>query len=211
MGLTQKLQKTQETIRRVATHRKDKSAEARRDRRKALIGLLVTAMVVGASGIDSAVKKSEQEAFQSSIESDDFWLRAMAGTLQSEIFSSRAETLLLTVPSTAGADGPERLEAMAKEWRAEAARLTSSPKTGDGVREMSDRARKAEVTRNLMLWQMKRYTFAVSALHIGIFTASASLVTGLPALAVVGTLSGLAGFALGGYTFWQGVTLPALF
>ena len=90
------------------------------------------------------------------------------------------------------------IDAQQKAWRDAAARWESEPSTGEGRKELMDRARKAEAKRERSMAQYHFYEYATAAFQVAIVVASASIVTGVPLLAIGGIVLGVIGMAMGG-------------
>ena len=67
--------------------------------------------------------------------------------------------------------------------RATAARYESDPKTGEGRKELAERARTQEEERELAMAKYHHYELASAAFQVGIVLASAAVITGMAALA----------------------------
>ena len=83
-------------------------------------------------------------------------------------------------------------------WRKTAARYESDPKTGEGRKELAARAKDEEEERDLSMAKYHHYEIASAAFQIGIVLASATVITGIFALAWFAGLLGVAGLA-----FWR--------
>src|SRR5262249_38648548 len=83
-------------------------------------------------------------------------------------------------------------------WRATAARYESDPKTGEGRKELAERAREQEEERELALAKYHHYELASAAFQVGIVLASAAVITGTLALAWLGGALGVIGLGLTG-------------
>jgi hypothetical protein len=81
-------------------------------------------------------------------------------------------------------------------WRATAARYESDPKTGEGRKELAERAKETEAKRDLALAKYHHYELASAAFQVGIVLASAAVITGALALAWLGGALGLLGLGL---------------
>ena len=82
------------------------------------------------------------------------------------------------------------------DWHKTAARYESDPKTGDGRKELAERAKDAEEERDLALAHYHHYELASAAFQIGIVLASAAVITGMVALAWFAGVLGVVGLHL---------------
>jgi len=81
-------------------------------------------------------------------------------------------------------------------WKKTAARYDSEPSTGEGRKELAERAKEAEERRDLALAKYHHYELASAAFQVGIVLASAAVITGIVALAWFGGALGIVGLGL---------------
>jgi Domain of unknown function (DUF4337) len=104
----------------------------------------------------------------------------------------------MKVAADAAAD-PAAKAAMQKQidsWKQTAARYDSEPSTGEGRKELAERAKEVEERRNLAMAKYHHYELASAAFQIGIVLASAAVITGMIGLAWFGGVLGIVGIAL---------------
>jgi hypothetical protein len=96
-----------------------------------------------------------------------------------------------------------RLQKHVESYRATAARYESEPETGEGKKELLERARRFEAERDLGLKRDPYFNYAQAFLQIAIVLASAALILGgtlllwvSGAFGILGTLAGINGFTL---------------
>ncbi len=99
--------------------------------------------------------------------------------------------------------GPNQDAVQAKraEWARTMARWDSEPATGEGRKELAEKAKLNQEKRDLSLHRYHHYELASAAFQIGIVLASAQVITGIVALAVAGGLLGAAGAVMLGFGF----------
>jgi hypothetical protein len=98
---------------------------------------------------------------------------------------------------TAGDDAAKAaLQKQIDDWQKTAERYRSDPKTGEGQDQLSERAKHAEEERDLAEAKYHHYELASAAFQIGIVLASATIITGIIALAWISGLLALAGIAM---------------
>jgi hypothetical protein len=90
----------------------------------------------------------------------------------------------------------------ADDWRKTAARYDDEPSTQEGRKQLAERAKHAEQTRDLALSRYHNYEFASAALQIGIVLASAEVITTIAALGWLAGLMGVTGVGLIGLGLW---------
>jgi Domain of unknown function (DUF4337) len=94
---------------------------------------------------------------------------------------------------------PEAKEAIAKRIEANKKimdRLESEPETGEGRKELSVKAKKAESDRDLLLIKKEHYEIATGLFQIAIVIASTAIITGLAWMVYLTGFLGVFGFAL---------------
>jgi uncharacterized membrane protein len=82
------------------------------------------------------------------------------------------------------------------DWQKTAARYRSDPETKEGSEQLAERAKHAEEERDLAEAKYHHYELASAAFQIGIVLASATIITGIVALAWISGLLALAGIAM---------------
>lgn len=155
------------------------------------IALLIAILALCLAIAETGAKSAQTNALGSNVEAANLWAFFQARTIRQTIVRTEAESVAL-LP---GADA----EAVAKQvaaWRATAARWESEPDTGEGRRELMARAKAAESKRDKSLHAYHLFEYGSAAFQVAIVVASASIITGVPALALGGVVLGLAGVAL---------------
>ena len=76
-----------------------------------------------------------------------------------------------------------RLQKQIDDWQKTAARYRSEPETGEGTEQLAERAKHAEEERDLAEAKYHHFELASAAFQIGIVLASATIITGIIALA----------------------------
>ena len=84
-----------------------------------------------------------------------------------------------------------------EDWQRTAARYRSEPETGEGSEQLSARAKHAEEERDLATARYHHFELGSAAFQIAIVLASATIITGILALAWISGLLALAGIAIG--------------
>jgi hypothetical protein len=80
-------------------------------------------------------------------------------------------------------------------WKATAARYNDEPSTGEGRKQLVEKAKAAEHKRDTALARYHHYEVASAAFQIGIVLASATIITGMMVLGWGAGLLMLAGIA----------------
>jgi hypothetical protein len=87
------------------------------------------------------------------------------------------------------------LQKQIDDWKKIADRYRSEPETGEGQDQLSARAKRAEEERDLAMAKYHHFEVASAAFQIGIVLASATIITGMIALAWISGLLALTGIA----------------
>jgi len=100
-------------------------------------------------------------------------------------------------PEGIGGDQAARINKLEADWKAAADKLEASAES-NGKKELMAKAHEYEEERDLALAAYHNFEFGGAALQLGIVLASASVITGMPALALVAAGLGVLGTTLGG-------------
>lgn len=162
------------------------------------IALLIAVLALFLALVETGAKSAQTEAITRNVEAANLWSFFQARTIRQTTVRTAAEAAEL---AGIGAQVEQKtaIEAQQKRWRDAAARWESEPETGEGRKELSERARKAEERREHRMSAYHLYEYAAAAFQVAIVVASASIVTGVPLLAAVGLLLGAVGLVLGGF------------
>lgn len=169
--------------------------------------LLISILALFLAGAETLAKSAQTEALGANVEASNQWAYFQARTIRSTVLKTADETLAL-----AGASGgdPAAIKAKREEWAKTIARWDSEPSTGEGRKELAERAKHSEERRDLALERYHHYELASAAFQVGIVLASAQVITGIVALAFAGGFLGLAGIALAGFGLFSPHVLPFL-
>ncbi|MET3274576.1 hypothetical protein ABIF43_000065 [Bradyrhizobium japonicum] len=88
------------------------------------------------------------------------------------------------------------------DWTKTAQRYRSEPETGEGTEQLAEKAKHAEHERDEATAKYHHFELASAAFQIGIVLASATIITGIFALAYVGGLLTLAGLLMTALGLW---------
>ena len=162
------------------------------------VALLIAVLALFLSIIETGAKSSQTEVITQNVEAANLWAFFQARSIRQTTVRTAAEQAELLKP---GAPDPATV-AQQKAWRDTAARWESEPATGEGRKELADRAKAAEGRRDLSLAKYHLYEYSAALFQVAIVIASASIVTSVPALALLGVVLGVVGVALGGLGLW---------
>jgi hypothetical protein len=159
------------------------------------IALLIAVLALFLAFSETLGKSAQTSAITLNVAANDLWSFFQAKTIRVTVLTTAAEQLQNEVDRTTDPDAKARLLKTIDGWKKTVARYNDEPETKEGRKQLSERAKEAEESRELALARYHQYEFASAAFQIGIVLASAQVITGIAAL---GWLSGMLGvFGLG--------------
>jgi hypothetical protein len=178
------------------------SDKTNRDRLIAVyIGVLAVLLAVAGVGGGNAMK----DATARNIEAANTWAFFQAKNIRRHelrLQIAEFEVLLASQPDVPPA-ARTLVDEKLRKYRADEARLTSEPDTGEGVEELKVRAKSLETQRDRAMVKDPYFDYGQALLQIAIVLASVAIITGGTVLLVLsgllaglGTLSTLNGFLL---------------
>jgi uncharacterized protein DUF4337 len=162
------------------------------------IALLIAVIAVFLALSETLGKSAQTEAISKNVEASNLWAFFQAKTIRRTVVQTAADQARLAAAADDAAKAA--LQKQIDDWQKTAARYRSEPETGEGTEQLSERARHAEEERSLASAKYHHFELASAAFQIAIVLASATIITGIFALAWISgllTLGGLAITALG--------------
>ncbi|HEY2755667.1 MAG TPA: DUF4337 domain-containing protein [Pseudolabrys sp.] len=156
------------------------------------IALLIAVLALFLAFSETLGKSSQTEAIAKNVESSDLWAFFQAKTIRITVLTTAIEQMQIEADRAADPALRDRLLKTIGTWKKNAARYDDDPSTGEGRKQLMERAKEAEHHRDLSMARYHHYEVASAAYQIGIVLASAEVITGM---AVLGWLSGLLGVA----------------
>jgi hypothetical protein len=160
------------------------------------IALLIAVLALFLSFSETLGKSAQTEAISANVESSNLWAFFQAKDIRRTTLNTAADQTALLAANVADPAVKAAIDKQIEAWRATAARYESDPKTGEGRKELGDRAKEAEETRDLAMAKYHHYELASAAFQVGIVLASAAVITGMVGLAWFGGVLGVVGVAL---------------
>lgn len=160
-----------------ADHAKEASEENRN------IALLIAVIALFLAFSETLGKSAQTGAISDNVEASNLWAFFQAKTIRMTAVGTAAEALEVDL---AGATDPATRERMQKRidtWKATAARYNDEPSTGEGRKQLVEKAKAAEHKRDTAMARYHHYEVASAAFQIGIVLASAAIITGMMVLA----------------------------
>jgi hypothetical protein len=157
------------------------------------VALLIAVLALCLSFSETLGKSSQTNAISENVRSSDLWAFFQAKTIRMTQLRVAADTMAV---DTIAATDPAQKAAQQKQiedWRKTADRYDSEPSTGEGRKELAEKAKHAEENRDHALARYHNFEIASAAFQIAIVLASATVITGMMALAYLAGLLGLGG------------------
>ena len=176
-----------------AEHAEHASSENRK------IALLIAVIALFLALSETLGKGAQTESIAKNVEASNLWAFFQAKSIRRTVVQTAADQGKLGLG--AGDDSAKTaLQKQIDEWQKTAARYRSEPETGEGTEQLSSRAKHAEEDRDLATAKYHHFELASAAFQIAIVLASATIITGMMALAWISgalALVGLVFTALG--------------
>jgi Domain of unknown function (DUF4337) len=177
-----------------AEHAEHASGENRK------IALLIAVIALCLALSETLGKGAQTEAISKNVEASNLWAFFQAKTIRRTTVQTAADQVKLGLGSISDDAAKAAVQKQIEDWQKTAARYRSEPETGEGSEQLAERAKHAEEERDLSTAKYHHYELASAAFQIGIVLASATIITGIIALAWISgalTLVGIAMTALG--------------
>ncbi|MBV8917933.1 DUF4337 domain-containing protein [Bradyrhizobium sp.] len=173
-----------------AEHAEHASGENRK------IALLIAVIALFLALSETLGKGAQTESISKNVEASNLWAFFQAKTIRRTVVQTAADQGKLALGSAGDDAAKTALQKQVDDWLATAARYRSEEKTGEGTEQLSERAKEAEKERDEATAKYHHYELASAAFQIGIVLASATIITGIMALAWVSGLLTIAGIVM---------------
>jgi hypothetical protein len=174
------------------------------------IALLIAVLALFLSFSETLGKSAQTEAIGANVESSDLWAFFQAKSIRLTLLNTVAEQMQVAAETASDPAAKATMQKQIDSWKKTAARYDSEPSTGEGRKELAERAKEAEEKRDLALAKYHHYELASAAFQVGIVLASAAVITGTLALAWLGGALGVIGLALTLFGFFAPHALPLI-
>jgi hypothetical protein len=173
----------------------DHTKEAARENRKIALLIAVIALCLALS--ETLGKGAQTESISKNVEASDLWSFYQAKTIRRTVVQTVAEQTKAFLGAVSDEAARAAAQKQIEDWQRTAARYGSEPETGEGSQQLSARAKQAEEERDLAMARYHHFELGSAAFQIAIVLASATIITGILALAWISGLLALAGIAVG--------------
>jgi hypothetical protein len=157
------------------------------------IALLIAVIALCLALSETLGKGAQTEAISKNVEAANLWAFFQAKSIRRTVVQSAAENAKLGLEIAGNDAAKAALTKQIESWQKTAARYRSEPETGEGQDQLAARAKHAEHERDLAMARYHHFELASAAFQIGIVLASATIITGMIALAWISGLLTLAG------------------
>lgn len=160
------------------------------------IALVIAILALFLSFAETLGKSAQTEAISANVQTSDTWAFFQAKDIRKTILNAAADQITLIEATMTDPAVKAAVDKQVEAWRKTAARYESDPATGEGRKELGERAKAQEEERDLAMARYHHYELASAAFQIGIVLASAAVITGIVALAWFAGALGLVGIAV---------------
>jgi Domain of unknown function (DUF4337) len=172
----------------------DQAKEASHENRNIALLIAVIALCLALS--ETLGKGAQTESIGKNVEASNLWAFFQAKSIRRTTVQTAAEQAKLGIGGGTDDATKAAVQKQIDEWQKTAARYRSEPETREGSEQLAERAKHAEEERDLAEAKYHHYELASAAFQIGIVLASATIITGIMALAWISGLLTLAGIAM---------------
>ena len=164
---------------------------------KLRIGLLIAALAALLALLEAGGKSAQTEAINANLRASDLWAFFQAKSARMTTIQTAAESAKLTLLGDLPAETKAAVQKQIDAWNATVARYDSEPQTGEGRKELTERAKEAEAERDRKLGAYHFFELGSAASQLAIVLASAAIITGLIFLVYLAGALGMVGVGLG--------------
>jgi hypothetical protein len=160
------------------------------------IALLIAVIALCLALSETLGKGAQTESISKNVEASNLWAFFQAKSIRRTTVQTAAEQGKVTLGAVSDDAAKAALQKQIDDWQKTAARYRSEPETGEGTEQLAERAKHAEHGRDEATAKYHHFEIASAAFQIAIVLASATIITGILALAWISGLLALAGIAI---------------
>ena len=165
------------------------------------IALLIAVLALFLAISETLGKGAQTESISKNVEAANLWAFFQAKSIRRTVVVTAAEQGKLTLAEASEAQKPA-VQKQIEDWTKTAQRYRSEPETGEGTEQLAEKAKHAEHARDEATAKYHHFELASAAFQIGIVLASATIITGMLALAYVSGVLTLAGLFMTALGLW---------
>jgi hypothetical protein len=170
--------------------------EAAHQHRNKRIAILIAALAALLALTEMGGKSAQNTYTAHNIEASNLWAFFQAKTVRMNTVRTAAELLTVTRPEGAPDARRRAIDEQINNWNSAADRYDSEPSTGEGRKELRERAKASEAERDHALGAYHLFEYGAASFQLANVLASASLVTEVALLALVAGALGVVGILL---------------
>ena len=159
------------------------------------IALLIAVIALFLALSETLGKGAQTESISKNVEASNLWAFFQAKSIRRTVVQATSDQARLSLGQMGDDAAKAALTKQIEDWKKTADRYRSEPETGEGSEQLAARAKEAEHARDLAMARYHHYEVASAAFQIGIVLASATIITGMIALAYVSGFLAIAGIA----------------
>jgi hypothetical protein len=157
------------------------------------IALLIAVLALFLALSETFGKAAQTESISKNVEASNLWAFFQAKSIRRTVVQATSDQARLSLGQMGDEAAKATLAKQIEDWKKTADRYRSEPETGEGSEQLAARAKEAEHARDLSMARYHHYEIASAAFQIGIVLASATIITGMIALAWVSGALAVAG------------------
>ena len=166
------------------------------------IALLIAVLALFLAISETLGKGAQTESISKNVEASNLWAFFQAKSIRRTVVQTAADQGKLTLGAAPDEAMKAAVQKQIDDWSKTAARYRSEPETGEGTEQLAEKAKHAEHERDEATAKYHHFELASAAFQIGIVLASATIITGMIALAYVSGLLTLAGLVMTALGLW---------
>ncbi|PJG50828.1 hypothetical protein CVM73_34100 [Bradyrhizobium forestalis] len=166
------------------------------------IALLIAVLALFLAVSETLGKGAQTESISKNVEAANLWAFFQAKSIRRTVVQTAAEQGKLTLAGTGDDALKASVQKQVDDWTKTAQRYRSEPETGEGTEQLAEKAKHAEHDRDESTAKYHHFELASAAFQIGIVLASATIITGMLALAYVSGVLTLAGLIMTALGLW---------
>lgn len=163
------------------------------------IALLIAVLALFLAISETLGKGAQTKSISKNVEAANLWAFFQAKSIRRTVVLTAAEQGKLTLGDDAMKAAVQK---QVDDWTRTAQRYRSEPETGEGTEQLAEKAKHAEHARDEATAKYHHFELASAAFQIGIVLASATIITGMLALAYVSGVLTLAGLLMTALGLW---------
>ena len=166
------------------------------------IALLIAVLALFLAISETLGKGAQTESISKNVEAANLWAFFQAKSIRRTVVLTAAEQGKLTLAGATDDAMKATVQKQVDDWTKTAQRYRSEPETGEGTEQLAEKAKHAEHERDEATAKYHHFELASAAFQIGIVLASATIITGMIALAYVAGVLTLAGLLMTAFGLW---------